>query len=72
MTVLSIREETQEHPSGARCLMNRLLCLLGRHDWEHQRNPDVGGAGAAFDVCRRCHKEKPVYGGLPGKGFPLG
>ena len=51
--------------------MGRLLCLIGRHDWEHQRNPNVGGAGAGFDLCRRCHKEKAVYGGLPGKGFPL-
>ena len=52
--------------------MGRLLCLLGRHDWEHQRNPDVAGAAAAFDICRRCQKEKAVHVGLPGKGFQLG
>jgi hypothetical protein len=31
-----------------------LLCHLGRHLWARRRNPEVGGAGALFDECRRC------------------
>lgn len=31
-----------------------LLCHSGRHLWARRRNPDVGGAGAVFDECRRC------------------
>ena len=31
-----------------------LLCRVGRHLWARRRNPEVGGAGALFDECRRC------------------
>jgi hypothetical protein len=31
-----------------------LLCRLGRHRWVRRRNPEVGGAAALFDECRRC------------------
>jgi hypothetical protein len=31
-----------------------LLCHVGRHLWARRRNPEVGGAGAMFDECRRC------------------
>ena len=41
--------------------MRALRCLLGRHDWEHKHNPEVGGPGGGYDVCSRCGKEKPAY-----------
>jgi hypothetical protein len=43
-----------------------LLCWLGRHDWQHQRNPEVSGAGADFETCARCGAERKKYG--PGSG----
>lgn len=49
--------------------MRRGLCLVGRHRWEHHRNPEVGGAGASFDTCSRCGKEKSVYGKPPPNGW---
>jgi hypothetical protein len=41
--------------------MRSLLCLLGRHVWEHKRNPEVGGAAADYEQCARCGKERPTY-----------
>jgi hypothetical protein len=31
-----------------------LLCRIGRHLWARRRNPEVGGARALYDECRRC------------------
>lgn len=31
-----------------------LLCHTGWHLWARRRNPEVGGAAAIFDECRRC------------------
>lgn len=31
-----------------------LLCHVGIHLWARRRNPEVSGAGALFDECRRC------------------
>lgn len=45
--------------------MGRLLCMLGRHAWEHHTNPEVGGSVAAYDVCSRCHKERDSYDPAP-------
>jgi hypothetical protein len=33
--------------------MGRLLCFLGRHDWEFRQN---GATGDYWLECRRCHK----------------
>ncbi len=52
--------------------MGWLLCRLGRHSWQHKRNPEVGGAGADYDQCRRCDKERPVYGKPPATGYAAG
>jgi len=41
--------------------MRPLLCLVGRHAWEHKHNLEVGGPGGGYDVCSRCGKEKAVY-----------
>jgi hypothetical protein len=41
--------------------MRSWLCLLGRHDWEHKRNPEVGGAAADYEQCVRCGKERSTY-----------
>lgn len=38
--------------------MRSLRCLMGRHDWRMHRNPEKGGAGAAFEVCARCGKDR--------------
>ena len=35
-----------------------LLCRIGRHNWAHLRNPEVGGARAHYDLCRRCGRER--------------
>lgn len=49
--------------------MGWLLCRLGRHAWRHQRSPDVSGAGAHYEVCTRCNKEKKTYGKPPWTGL---
>lgn len=43
-----------------------MLCLLGRHDWRHQRNPEVGGPAADFEICTRCGHERKTYEGTSG------
>lgn len=47
-----------------------LLCRVGRHLWARRRNPEVGGAGALFDECRRCGNVRMGWAD-PGPG-PLG
>jgi hypothetical protein len=48
--------------------MGRLRCLLGRHAWEHGRNPEIGGADADYELCVGCGKERPKYGHAPPSG----
>jgi hypothetical protein len=50
----------------SRGMPRSLFCLLGRHDWRRQRNPEVGGSAADFDVCSRCGKERNRYEGTSG------
>lgn len=45
--------------------MGWILCHLGRHRWHHERNPEMGGAAADFEVCDRCGKERPTFGSPP-------
>ena len=52
--------------------MTSLKCRLGRHEWEHRRNPEVAGRGAEFDQCRRCGKERNAFEpGNPSMNGPL-
>ncbi len=41
--------------------MTSLRCVLGRHDWRVERNPDKGGPAAITEVCARCHRDRAVY-----------
>ena len=50
----------------SRGMARSLLCLLGRHDWRHKRNPEVGGPAADFEVCTRCGHERKTYEGTSG------
>jgi hypothetical protein len=43
--------------------MKNVMCLLGRHSWQHHVNHEMGGPSAGYDLCRRCGREKKVYGG---------
>ena len=49
--------------------MRRLMCLIGRHRWEHHINREASGPGGGYDLCARCGRERNVY--EPGKG-PVG
>ena len=49
-----------------------VLCRVGRHAWRQVRNPDVGGKAATYEVCVRCHKERPEYGKPPATGVARG
>ncbi|NUU17984.1 hypothetical protein HP550_12060 [Cellulomonas humilata] len=51
--------------------MGWILCHVGRHLWHHERNPEVGGREADYEVCLRCGKERPVYG-PPAPGSLIG
>ena len=46
-----------------------LGCWLGRHDWKHHRNPEMGGSLADFQVCARCGKERNVFEKKDGTGI---
>lgn len=52
--------------------MGRWLCLVGRHDWKHQRNPEVSGPAAEYDSCGRCGKERAGYDKPPPSGVARG
>jgi hypothetical protein len=41
--------------------MSSLRCIVGRHEWLAERNPDQGGPDAITEVCARCGKDRPVY-----------
>jgi hypothetical protein len=41
--------------------MRALRCLVGRHDWVVERNPEKGGAGAQYEVCTRCGEDRAVF-----------
>ncbi len=41
--------------------MKALRCVIGRHDWRVERNPDQGGPDAMTEVCSRCGTDRPVY-----------
>jgi hypothetical protein len=43
--------------------MTNILCLVGKHNWSRQNNPEVSGADGVYCVCIRCGKEKKEYGG---------
>jgi hypothetical protein len=43
-----------------------LRCLVGRHHWLPERNPEVGGPAATFEVCSRCGRERNTYEGTSG------
>jgi hypothetical protein len=58
-------------------MIGKLMCLLGRHDWERQSNPEIAGEDAVFYICSRCKHERNEYkkarpdgisGGVPGGG----
>lgn len=52
--------------------MTKVLCLLGRHKWQHHVNREIGGANAGFDLCARCGREKKAYGKPPPTGVATG
>jgi hypothetical protein len=56
-----------------RCTGNRIrgwvLCRIGRHLWAHHRNPEVGGPGAVYELCRRCRRERNTYDPPHGGGM---
>lgn len=52
--------------------MINVLCLLGRHKWQHHVNKEMGGPNAGFDLCARCGKEKKAYGKPPSTGVATG
>lgn len=41
--------------------MRPLRCMVGRHVWEVRRNAEKGGAGAQYQVCARCGRDRPGY-----------
>lgn len=41
--------------------MKNVLCLVGRHSWQHHVNHEMGGRAAGFDLCSRCGKERASY-----------
>ena len=41
--------------------MRRLMCLIGRHRWEHHINREASGPGGGYDLCARCGREKNSY-----------
>ena len=43
--------------------MRNVLCLVGRHSWQHHVNHEMGGRAAGYDLCRRCGRERPTYDG---------
>jgi hypothetical protein len=43
-------------------MIRRLRCLIGRHAWAQQRNPESAGPEAIYFICRHCGREKPGYG----------
>jgi hypothetical protein len=45
-----------------------IRCVVGRHDWQHHVNKEMGGPAAGYDLCSRCGAEKKVYGKPPSKG----
>ena len=49
--------------------MGRLLCRLGRHEWRHERNPEMGGPRAVFERCVHCGKERAGYDPPPPTGI---
>ncbi len=42
--------------------MKRVLCFLGRHDWQRHVNHEASGPDANYDLCSRCGKEKKQFG----------
>lgn len=56
------RVRSEQFARQAHRLRSRLLCRVGRHLWARRRNPDVGGAGALFDECRRCGTVRMGWG----------
>ena len=49
--------------------MKALSCYLGRHSWQHRRNPEMGGPQADYEVCARCGTERAVYEKKDGTGI---
>jgi len=49
--------------------MKAVTCYLGRHTWRHQRNPEMGGPQADYEVCTRCGKERNRYDKKDGTGI---
>jgi hypothetical protein len=49
--------------------MKALTCYLGRHTWQHRRNPEMGGPQADYEVCGRCGKERNKYENKDGTGI---
>jgi hypothetical protein len=43
-------------------MIGKLLCTVGRHDWERRVNPEASGKDGVYQVCSRCGTEKPGYG----------
>jgi hypothetical protein len=52
--------------------MGWLLCHLGRHAWQHKRNPEIGGRDADYEQCSRCGMEKEMYGQAPPSSIAAG
>ena len=41
--------------------MRNMLCLVGRHSWQHHADHETGGRAVGYDLCRRCGRERPSY-----------
>ena len=53
--------------------MKNILCLVGRHAWQHHFNEEMGGPNSGYDLCSRCGKEKKSFEpGNPSFKGPLG
>jgi hypothetical protein len=52
-------------------MFGRLRCALRLHNWERRVNPEVGGRGGVYSICRTCGKEKSEYG-PPTEGQSIG
>ena len=48
--------------------MKNILCLVGRHDWQHHVDKEMGGPNARYDLCSRCGTEREGLGKPPSKG----
>ena len=41
--------------------MKDIRCIVGGHSRQHHVGHEMGGRGAGYDLCERCHKERASY-----------